>query len=75
MWKLFNILLLGTLCSDVYIHAFQMTPAHLKARQHAAMEARRSSTLSSRAVNTTTSARPKNITFTNPKASGMSTST
>lgn len=46
-----------------------MTPAQLKARQHAAMEARRASTLSSRAVNTTVSLAPKNITFTNPKAS------
>ncbi|GJJ15863.1 hypothetical protein Clacol_010141 [Clathrus columnatus] len=50
-----------------------MSPTHLKARQHAAMEARRlsGSSLSTRATDkkTNPSSGPQNITFTNPKAS------
>ncbi|GJJ15865.1 hypothetical protein Clacol_010143 [Clathrus columnatus] len=68
MWKLFNAVLLAACCSNLYIHARQMSPSHLKARQQAVMDARRSA--SSRVTDRkTNSTGPQNITFTNPKAS------
>ncbi|KAF8520019.1 Alpha/Beta hydrolase protein [Hysterangium stoloniferum] len=66
-----SVWLLAILC----VQARQITPAQMKARQHQALEARRSALLSSKleTLATTPNAKPapgpKNITFSNPKAS------
>jgi hypothetical protein len=75
---MFKALVSALLLAGACAHARQITPAQMKARQHMALEARRATLLDlapgpidldASHVEKRASG-PKNITFSNPKASG-----